>query len=344
MKLMEGKSKTEQYKFIAAIVLGVIAIGLIGYLFFGDSIFGSSTPNKTTVQSSPTPRKQQPQKPTDPDPVNDGTIAAVVYSPMTAPAVAGGRNIFDIYVPPPPTPTPTYIPPTPTPRPFDFLVSSVSPGNVYAKTGDFTIQANGDKFTPETRISFDNNDLPTKFISPQQLSATVPASFIAMDGARQIMVRTPDGKLYSNTATLNVMAPPMPNYLYVGIIGDKRYKDDVALMRDKNKTQDLFSVKLGDTINEKTEDRFKVLSISEKEVVVMDKILKIRHTLPYTVAGDKNSSGNNSDAIQPPNRRGFPQGEIPGIPSNIPRYQPPQQQKIDEEDDDEDKPVNVKRP
>lgn len=360
LKMLEGKSKSEKYKIIAAAALGAIALLSIGYLFLGDTLFGPTpvaTTNKNNNKSNTTQGNKN-QLPNKGDVAPEGPIEEVKYTGAIVPAaVGGGRNIFDIYIPPTPPPVVVVQPtPTPTPRPPQVL-DAVSPANVYAKTGDFTIQAIGDKFTPETRISFDNNDLPTKFISPQQLTATVPASFIAADGGRQIMVRTPDGMLYSNTTTLNVMAPPMPNYLYVGLIGDKRYKDDVALMRDKNNPKDLFSIKLNETINPDKENRFKIVSISEREVVVVDKTLKIKHTLPYTTATPGTTQGagagqGNDTRFPQMNQRGVPQGSIPGIPDNIPRYQPPQQQQRanDDEDDDDDtvkpaaRPAPTKRP
>lgn len=339
---MEGKSTTERYKFIAAIVLGVIAIASMGYLFFGDS-FSSPTvtnnnKNNNSSKTSSTPKPNTTAQQQNDDPTVGTTIAEVVYTQTSQPSVGGGRNIFDIYVPPPPTPTPIPVVVfTPTPKPPIDLFS-VSPANVFAKTNDFTIQVTGDKFTPDSRISFDNNDLLTKYISPQQLTATVPASFISTDGGRQIMVRT-SGGLYSNTATLNVMAPPMPNYLYVGLIGDKRYKDDVALMRNKNDAKDLFSIRLNETINAKNENRFIVISISEREIVLMDKILKIKHPLPYTTSvSTSTSTSNNPGSFPQNNQRGFPQGSIQGIPDNIPRYQPPPQQVSSDDDEDDEKP------
>lgn len=343
---MEGKSTTERYKLIAAIVLGVVAVASIGFLFFGDSFSSpkvasnNKNNNSTKTSSTSKPITTVPQQ--NDDPTIGATIAEVVYSQTAPPSVGGGRNIFDIYIPPTPTPTPIpVIVQTPTPKP-PLDLYSVSPANVFAKTSDFTIQANGDKFTPDSRISFDNNELPTKYISPQQLSATVPAAFIFTDGARLIMVRTPGG-LYSNTGTLNVMAPPMPNYLYVGLIGDKRYKDDVALMRNKNDTKDLFSIRLNETINEKTENRFKVISISEREIVLIDKILKIKHPLPYTTGGNTSTStSNNPGSFPQNNQRGFPQGAIPGIPNDIQRYQPPQQVSSDDDEDDEKPNPTVK--
>jgi hypothetical protein len=350
MKLIEGKSKTERNKIIAAIVLGVLALVSLGYMFFGDSFSSrgsananGNNSNRNTRSSSTTRNNAPTQEQTEEETISDN-IAKLVYERIAPPSVGGGRNIFDIYIPPPkPSPVYTPPPPSPTPKPPQDLYS-ISPANIFARTSDFTIQVMGDKFTPETKIVFDNNELPTRFISPQQLSATVPASLFATDGARQIMVRTPDGMLYSNTATLNVMAPPVPNYLYIGLIGDKRYKDDVALLRDKNDAKILFSLRLGETINEKSDNRFQVVSISEREVIVIDKQLKVKHSLPYTTGDKTNASNNDLNQFQRPNQRGFPQ-EIPGIPSNIPRYVPPQQQKGDDDDDD-DNPNNspVKRP
>ncbi len=342
MKVMQSNSKTEKYKLIAAIALGVIAVGSIVFLFFGDSFFGSSTAsnkNGNTAKSSPTPSRNNSTVQTQNEEAE--TLAAIiepiVYNPSTPPAVNGGRNIFDIYIPPPPTPTPiVMVTPTPPPPP-PLTLTGIQPANVYARTPtDFTVQVFGDKFTPETRISFDNNDLPTKFISPQQLTAVVPASLIYTDGGRQIMARTPDGRLYSNYGTMNVMVPPMPNYLYVGLIGDKRFKDDIAILRDKSNDKDVFSIKLGQVVKEKTENRFKVISISERELILIDKTLNIKHIVPYMTdskAVGGNAGGNYPPGFQP-NPRVVPQGEIPGIPSNIPRYQPPQPKKDDDDDDD----------
>ena len=94
---------------------------------------------------------------------------------------------------------------------------------------------------------------------------------------RQVTVRNNDGKLYSNTITLNVTPPPVPNYNYVGIIG-KRGSNDTAVLQDKS-SKDLLSVQRGDVMG----GRFRVNSISEREVVLVDTTLKIRHTIPFTV-------------------------------------------------------------
>jgi hypothetical protein len=140
----------------------------------------------------------------------------------------------------------------------------------------------GDKFTPAVHVVIDGRDLPTRFINAQQLFTTVPAAIIANPGPRNIMVRNNDGVLYSNTTMLNVSPPPLPNYNFIGIIGKPR-GNDTAVMQDKG-NKDLLSVQRGDVLG----GRFRVNSISEREVVLIDTNLKIRHTIPFTVDASSN--------------------------------------------------------
>ncbi|HEY5404200.1 MAG TPA: TIG domain-containing protein, partial [Pyrinomonadaceae bacterium] len=186
------------------------------------------------------------------------------------------RNIFAYYEPvqvkvevPPPTPTP---PPPPPP----VLLAAISPSNVYAKTTEFTMELSGDKFTPEMRVYVDERELPTKYKGPQQMSATIGTAIIATPGIRQFKVRTPDGRVYSNQIQLSVAPPPTPNYAYVGIWGTRHYVN-TALLQDKN-NKEILSVQLGDLLS----GRFRVTSISDKEIVFVDTNLKIKHSLAMT--------------------------------------------------------------
>jgi hypothetical protein len=200
-------------------------------------------------------------------------------TPISAPEPK--RNIFVYYEPPPPTAKVSEIPtPTPTPVP-PVLLAGLSPATVYARTGDFTLELSGDKFTPQMRVLVDSNELPTRYLNPQQLSATVPAAVIANPGGHQVMVRSADGKLYSNTQALSVAAPPTPNYSYVGIIGTHKYID-TAILQDKSSKETL-NVQRGDLLG----GRFRVTSISEKEIVFLDANLKVKHALAMTSQGDK---------------------------------------------------------
>lgn len=279
---------------IVAITLGAIAFISLGYMFFGGS---SSKPGKpanqngnrstagTLLSQSATRTTTGPSaSELNQDPLTQMTPIQIDFTPPAVPEA--GRNIFAYPPPPPPKPLPSptpVAPPSPTPTP-PVLLASVSPQNVYARTGDFTLEVSGDKFTPASRILFNSTELPTRFVSPQQLSANVPAGMIAGEGPRQIKVSTPDGKLYSNLATLNVTAPPAPNYLYVGIIGGQRY-NDTAVLKDKN-SKELLSVQRGDVVG----GRFRVTSISERELSLVDTSLRVKHTLPFT-GGDTGDNG-----------------------------------------------------
>jgi len=277
MQLFDPNNPNEKKKIIAAGVLGVLAIAVLGYVFFG----GSSTKptnNKPVANSSPTPTRivKSTGDTSDTGADDPSLFQPVVYNPSVAAASEADRNIFAYYEPPPPPVKVPYVPtPTPLPPP-PLTATSMMPGNIYARTADFTLQVMGDKFTPALHVTIDGQDLPTRFISAQQLFTTVPAALIANPGPRQVSVRSNDGKLYSNILTLAVTPPPLPNYNFIGIIGRKHF-NDTAVLQDKN-SKDLLNVQRGDLLA----GRFRVNSISEKEVVLIDATLKIRHTIGFT--------------------------------------------------------------
>ncbi len=274
MQLFDPNNPNERKKIIAAAALFVVAIAVLGYVFFG----GSSKKPATNQSLAVGPRPVGSPKPTPVDTPDDPSIyRPIVYNGTMSGASEADRNIFAYYEP---TPIPTPIPriPTPTPTPIPpIMITSLNPSTVYARTADFSLEITGDKFTPASRVMVDGRELPTRFISSQQLFTTVPAALISNPGARQVMARTNDGKLYSNSITLNVTPPPLPNYNYVGIIGRPRGNDTVVLQDKGNK--DLLNVQRGDVLG----GRFRVSSISEREVVLVDTTLKIRHTIPFTI-------------------------------------------------------------
>ena len=217
--------------------------------------------------------------------VNDLTrFVEIVYTRSSYNAPEARRNIFAYYEPPPPPVKPVAEIPTPTPPPPPILLASVSPSNVFARTADFKLEAAGDKFTPQLRIFVDSRELTTSYKSPQQLSATVAASVIASPGTRNVVVRTPDGILFSNPLAINVAAAPVPNYTYIGIIGRPNRVDDVALVQERGNTKSIINVLRGDVLS----GRFRVTSISDKELVLVDTSLKIKHTIAMS-EGDKGS-------------------------------------------------------
>ena len=275
----------EKKKLVGAAVLGVVAIAVLYWVLIGFESDAPTTPRPAPASPASAQRQTAPgpaQTATRPG----GTTAAaevanlaqlfrpIKFEPSSYNAPEARRNIFAYYVPPKPevkapsTPTPTPTPPPPV------LLASVSPSNVYARTADFKLELAGDKFTSGMRIYIDGRELPTSYKNPQQLSTTVPAAFIAAPGARQVMVRTSDNKLFSNSMQINVADPPKPNYMYVGIIGRPNRVDDVALVQERN-NKNIINVLRGDILS----GRFRVTSISEKELVLTDTTLKIKHTI-----------------------------------------------------------------
>ena len=272
MQLFDPNNPNERKKIIAAGALFVVAMAVLGYVFFG----GSSKPatNSTATKPSPTPGRIVKEQ----DPIDDPSIyRPIVYNGTIPGTSEADRNIFAFYEP---TPIPTLPPriqtPTPTPTP-PVMISSLNPSAVYGRTADFSLEITGDKFTPALRVTIDGRELPTRLISSQQLFTTVPAALIATPGPRQVMARTNDGKLYSNSITLNVTPPPLPTYSFVGIIAKPRGNDTAVLQKKGEK--ELLNVYRGDIL----EGRFRVNSISEREVVLVDTTLKIRHTIPFTI-------------------------------------------------------------
>ncbi len=287
MQLVDLNKPGEKKKLIVAGSLGLAAILVLYWVFIGFDSGG--TPATSRAQGTPSPQRagQTPVRPNGPAVSPEVKTAAVFtevnYPPSSYNAPEARRNIFAYYEPPvivkpaPSTPTPTPEPPPPV------LLASVSPSNVYARTADFKLEVAGDKFTPAMRIYVDGRELPTTYKNPQQVSATIPASFISNPGARNVVVRTPDNQLYSNQQTINVAAPPTPNFSYIGIISPNNRIADTALVQDKG-NKNILSVLKGDVIG----GRFRVTSISDKELVLTDTSLKIKHSLAMT-EGDKSA-------------------------------------------------------
>ncbi|HEV7902319.1 MAG TPA: hypothetical protein VGO96_00655 [Pyrinomonadaceae bacterium] len=325
MALFEGKTPAERNKMIAAIAFGALALLLLGRMFFGSDGDTTRRPaNANNRNARPaatgttangganggaqpaTAEEQLIQMP------RELAIERVSYNVPDA-----GRNIFAFYVAPTPLPKASVevVVPTPTPTPPPPLqLSAIAPTSVMARTGDFTLQLSGDKFTPETRVYVDGQELPTSFASAQQLSTTVPAALISAPGARTIVARTPDNTLYSDQLTLNVAAPPTPQYTFIGILGGSRYNDKAILKPQGNDPRnELVTVQRGDTVG----GRFKVTNISTRAVELTDAQLQVKHTLPYVESRTT--------------------GGAPGSPSS--RFNPPPQPATaDDSDNNDDEP------
>jgi hypothetical protein len=330
MKLFEGKSPAERNKIIAVIVLGTLAVISLTYTFGGLLLPGRSGTSAVASADSPTPRPDSAD-PTQPVPAEsvdearvnrDYAVTPVGYNGGRVDAPISGRNIFAFYEPPEFTPAPTVevvkVPTfTPTPE-APLLLTFLSPTNAYAGSKDFRIEAVGDKFTTDSRIIFNGNVLPTSFLNSQRLAATVSAALIARSGAGSVFVNTPDGSLYSYPVTFTVIEPPRPDFEFIGLIARQHYNNDTAYFQDKGRrNDDPFTARLNDIVK----GRFRVISISAKEVEFEDVRLGFRHKLPL-LRPDETSAGTGVISFDNDDSGNDTPVSIPGIPDSIPRAAP----------------------
>ncbi|HEV7843032.1 MAG TPA: hypothetical protein VGO69_05010, partial [Pyrinomonadaceae bacterium] len=101
---------------------------------------------------------------------------------------------------------------------------------------------------------------------------------------------------------------------FVGLLG-KKGSNDTALLKDKS-SRDLLNVQRGDLLG----GRFRVTSISEREVALIDTNLKIKHSLPLTT----------DTGTATPGAPGQPNN---GFPNPNQRYTPPPQGEEDNNDE-----------
>ena len=308
MNIFAGKSPAERNKIIAASVLGIMALFAL-YMAFGGSIFSRKTSGHgqrfaVAVAVGGNPRHDHFASDRSRSAGNSQRFydhADQLHARCIRRTRFPGRNIFAFYEPPPPTPySPTpvptekpviYIPPTPTPTPPIFI-TNINPPSVYAGSKTFRLQLSGERFTPDSKILFGGTVLPTVFVSENMIYADVPANLISGEGPRDIRISTPDSALYSNQFLLTVQSPPRPQIQYLGLIARKRYNNDTAYLQEQGKDEPI-TARLNDVIG-----RFKLISISVKEVVFEDTELRFRHRVPLieesntgTGTGRSNSGG-----------------------------------------------------
>jgi hypothetical protein len=370
MAVAEVKTDSDRTKTIIAIALGGLALLSLLYAF-GGSFFGGSTTN-TTATASPTPKRSPSPTtarnadnfriPTQAEQDLANTAIPINYSPTRHGAPDPGRNIFAFYEPPKPcvglgcpTPTPKPTPePTPEPTPPIFI-AYVTPQSVYAGSKSFRLDVHGDKFTEITKIYYNNSEMPTSFVNGQRLSTEIPANLIAGAGSFFIMVRTPNGVLFSNQVALNVQPPPVPTFQYIGMIARQHANNDTAYYLEQGK-KDPATARLNDVIG----GRFRLISIAAERIIVEDTTLGFKHPVniqqpsqgtptfgsgqPGGFPGPGMNRGGGYIPYTPPINTVPPGGSIPGIPDNIPRVnQPnnnvnarPPQKKDDTGDEDTD--------
>jgi hypothetical protein len=348
MKLFEGKTKSERNKTIAAIGLGAACLVVLFFAFGRGMFSGGST--TATAKPSPTPKKtttaqSNPGKvemPSAQEQDLSNTATPIVYDPSGFGGGDPGRNIFAFYEPGKPTPwVPTPIPvksvPPPTPAPTPpIIIAAVNPQSVYAGSNGFRMEIAGDRFSPDTKIYFEQQEIPAAFISETRMTADIPNSLIRNDGRKTVIAQTTDGTKISNPIQFDIQPPPKPSFQYIGMIARRRGNNDTAYFQEPGKP-----LPTGARLNDIVGGRFRVISISDKESILEDATLGFKHKLPLQSPPPTAASGVPAGPGGLPGR-GFPGGRevytpmnpgtpapgatnsrIPGIPDNIPRYIPP---------------------
>jgi hypothetical protein len=349
MSIFEGKTSTERNKMIAAAVLGVVSLVAL-YLAFGRSFIGGSSATSVTVKTSPTPVSKVPANRGDtvlPSEAEQNFLyqtTPVVYLPGSAYAPDAGRNIFAFYEPPPPCldcppppPKPSPTPPPPSPAPTPPIYITAAPQSVFAGSKAFRLDVSGNEFPPDARIYFNQNEMPTKYVSAQRLSTDIPANFITVEGPRQIIVQTPDGKLYSNQVMLIIQPPPKPTVQYIGMIGRKRYNNDTAYFVEAGSDKPV-----GRRLNDVVGGRFRLVDISSGDVVFEDVNLGFRHKIALSTVAPGGRMQSESGFTQPPARPGVQNAPIYAQPPvQVPQPRPQQnvnRPQPNDEDDNDGKP------
>jgi hypothetical protein len=361
MGIFQGKTSTERNKMIAAAVLGVVALVAL-YMAFGRNLFGSTTTAQTTGSPTPSPTVSSVNvsKTTMPTTTEQDFVyqtTPVVYNPGDQGAPDAGRNIFAFYEPPPPcpeceTPKPIVTPPPPTPTPTPpMMITMANPQSVYAGSKAFRLEVSGERFSPASRLYFNQAEVPTRFVNEQRLIADIPANFIAQEGPRQLIVQTPDGKLYSNATFITVQAPPRPTFQYIGMIARARNNNNTAYFiepgRSSSPTTNApppFGARLNDVVG----GRFRLINIAANEVMFEDVSLGFKHRVPISKATQTASASGplgqpgrgfpDGGFVIDPNNRGVPGiPGFPGIPANVqPQPQPSQPRRTTEKKEDVD--------
>ena len=353
--VLDIKTPADRNKLIAAIVLGVLALGTL-YFAFGRSFFGSSS-TTVKVTTSPTPKTSASPSSSDTQPVSmpsqreqDFTYQTtqIDYRPGSSYAPDPGRNIFSFYEPPPPCPpsvcpptpkpTPSVVPPTPAPTP-PVQVAFMNPQSVYAGSPrGFRLEVNGDKFTSDMHIYFNQVQMPTTFVNDKKLVTEITPNMVVNPGFAQVIVQNNDGKLYSNAVNFNVQTPPTPQVAYIGMISRARHNNDTAYLTQSGQADKPFGVRLNDVV----QGRFRVIDISAAEVVFQDTELGFKHRVQLSRAAQGGGSGGPTFNQPVPNNSfqqfipGVTGPCVPGIPCNPaqPKGTPdPNKKDVDDDDD-----------
>jgi uncharacterized protein (TIGR03437 family) len=91
------------------------------------------------------------------------------------------------------------------PNPFGTTIVSLTPPSALAGAPPVTLMVAGERYVQGSTVMWILTPLPTTFVSSTQLTATIPANLVAIEGAAPITVSTP-GIADSNSVTFTIIA------------------------------------------------------------------------------------------------------------------------------------------
>ena len=88
------------------------------------------------------------------------------------------------------------------------VITSIGPNSAIAGGSGFTLSVNGSGFTAGSTVDWNGSSLTTTYVSPGQLTASVPSGDIVSAGTATVTVVNV-GSVISNSETFTIVAPPV---------------------------------------------------------------------------------------------------------------------------------------
>lgn len=104
---------------------------------------------------------------------------------------------------------------TTTPQTFSInnplpVLNGLSPSNISAGGGSFTLTVSGSGFVPTSKVRWDSSERPTTYFGASELRAAIPATDIASAGSKNITVHTPSPGGGTSTPKTFTVNNPLP--------------------------------------------------------------------------------------------------------------------------------------
>lgn len=88
-------------------------------------------------------------------------------------------------------------------------ISSLMPNGATAGGGDFLLQVNGTGFASNSVIFWNSTNVPTTYVSAQEVTANIPAADIDTAGTASVYVNNPGTGIYAMGVNSNTVSFPI---------------------------------------------------------------------------------------------------------------------------------------